>query len=242
MRNPSRGVAPWLAVAGGLVATGAILAGVGLASGGGHSHALPAVTVPPRSSPPHPRASAPRPAVRASPRPSRRGPGAPAMLPPDTRPLAASAPVRLAIPAIGVNADVIGLGENPNGSVQVPPLTEPSLTSWFDEGPAPGQDGPAAVYGHVDTAATGPAVFYRIGDLTAGDTVTVTLADHQAAVFQVYQVAEYPKDAFPTTAVYGDTPGPELRLITCGGAFDAAAGSYDDNIVAYARLTSAHPA
>jgi sortase (surface protein transpeptidase) len=142
----------------------------------------------------------------------------------------------MAVPAIGVNAPVISLGENPDGTVQVPSLTTPQLTSWFDDGPAPGQPGPAAIYGHVDTAAAGPAVFYRLGDLAPGDAVDVTRADGSVARFQVYRVAEYAKGAFPTTAVYGNTPGPELRLITCGGAFDAATGSYAENIVAYARL------
>jgi hypothetical protein len=42
------------------------------------------------------------------------------------------------------------------------------------------------------------------------------------------------KDRFPTQAVYGPTPDPELRLITCGGAFDYATGHYLSNIVVYA--------
>jgi hypothetical protein len=154
------------------------------------------------------------------------------------RVLSYSAPVQVAIPAICVRASVIPLGLNPDGTVQVPPLSRPRLTSWLADGPAPGQAGPAALYGHVYAAASGPAVFYRLGDLVPGDTVDITRADHRVAVFAVYRVAEYPKNAFPTMTVYGDTPGPELRLITCGGAFDAAAGSYLDNIVAYARLTA----
>jgi sortase (surface protein transpeptidase) len=144
----------------------------------------------------------------------------------------------VAIPAICVRASVIPLGENPDGTVRVPPLSRPGLTSWLDVGPAPGQAGPAALYGHVDTATSGPAVFWRLGDLVPGDTVDITRADHRVAVFAVYRVAEYRKSAFPTMTVYGDTPGPELRLITCGGAFDASAGSYLDNIIVFARLTA----
>jgi sortase (surface protein transpeptidase) len=137
-----------------------------------------------------------------------------------------------------VRASVIPLGENPDGTVRVPPLSRPQLTSWFDDGPAPGQAGPAALYGHVDTAAAGPAVFYRLGNLVPGDRVNITRSDLRVAVFAVYRVAEYPKDAFPTMTVYGDTSGSELRLITCGGAFDPQAGRYADNIVVYARLTA----
>jgi hypothetical protein len=36
-------------------------------------------------------------------------------------------------------------------------------------------------------------------------------------------------------AVYGPTPDPELRLVTCGGTFDAASGHYADNVIVYAR-------
>jgi sortase (surface protein transpeptidase) len=182
------------------------------------------------------------PSAAATPQPVARG----RRSPPAARPRAAgysgalspSAPVELAIPAIGVRASVIPLGENPDGTAQVPSLSTPMLTSWFDDGPAPGQAGPAAIYGHVDTAAAGPAVFYRLGDLVPGARVDVTLADRRVVVFSVYRVAEYAKSAFPTMTVYGDTPGPELRLITCGGTFDASTGSYLDNIVAYARLIS----
>ena len=49
-------------------------------------------------------------------------------------------------------------------------------------------------------------------------------------------IALYPKDEFPTEAVYGPTSGPELRLVTCGGAFDRSARSYDDNVVVDAAL------
>lgn len=154
------------------------------------------------------------------------------------RPLGYSPPVRVAIPVIKVSAPVIPLGLTAAGTVQVPPLSRPYLVSWYDEGPAPGQQGPAALYGHVDTAATGPAVFFRVGGLRAGAIVRVTRADHRVAVFRVYRVAVFPKDAFPTLTVYGRTPNAELRLITCGGPFDQGAGSYLDNVVAFARLSA----
>lgn len=152
------------------------------------------------------------------------------------QPLPYSPPLRGEIPAIGVSARVIPLGLHPDGSVAVPSLATPMLTSWYDGGPAPGQRGAAAVYGHVDSARTGPAAFYRLGDLEPGERVRVARADGRVAVFAVYQIAEYPKDAFPTARVYGPTPGPELRLVTCGGPFDAATGGYLDNVVVFARL------
>lgn len=149
-----------------------------------------------------------------------------------------SVPVSVSVPAIGVRASIVALGENPDHTVQVPPLSKPEETSWFDLGPAPGQQGPAVLFGHVNTAATGPAIFYKLGDLKPGDTVMVTRADHQTAVFRIDRLAEYKKVAFPSQEVYGQTANSQLRLVTCGGAFDPRTGHYLSNIVAYATLAS----
>ena len=153
-------------------------------------------------------------------------------------PLGFSRPLHIDIAAIGVHAKIIPLGENPDGTVAVPPLSAPLLTSWFDTGPAPGQRGAAALFGHVDSAWIGRAVFYRLGDLRPGQVVSVTRADRRVAVFRIYSVARYPKDAFPSKLVYGRTAHPELRLITCGGPFDERTGSYLDNTVVFARLAA----
>ena len=64
---------------------------------------------------------------------------------------------------------------------------------------------------------------------------TLRWADGSTVAFEVYRVDSYPKDAFPTVAVYGPTPGPELRLITCDG-YDPATGSFDENLVVHASL------
>ena len=142
-------------------------------------------------------------------------------------------PVRIEIPAIGVSAAVIRLGLNRDGSMQVP--ADFGLTGWFTGGPAPGETGPAVIAGHIDSR-TGPAVFYRLRELRAGDRINVARADGTTVRFAVDSVVRYPKQAFPTEAVFGPAPEPLLRLITCGGTFDRSRGSYRDNIVITARL------
>jgi LPXTG-site transpeptidase (sortase) family protein len=154
---------------------------------------------------------------------------------PRAKPLARSVPVGIRIPGIGVDAPVMEVGTNADGTVQVPPLDVHNLTGWYRYGPAPGQRGPAVILGHVDSL-TGISVFYYLKDLHAGDKVYVRLADGKVATFAVDGVQKVDKDAFPTASIYGKAGYPSLRLITCGGPFDKATGHYVDNIIVYAHL------
>ncbi len=157
---------------------------------------------------------------------------------PQAQPLARSVPVSIRIPAIDVDAPVMQVGKNADGTVQVPPLDEHNLTGWYRYGPTPGQRGPAVILGHVDSL-TGISVFFYLKDLHAGDRVYVTLADGKVATFTVDGVQKVAKDAFPTASIYGKASYPSLRLITCGGPFDRATGHYLDNILVYAHLIKA---
>jgi sortase (surface protein transpeptidase) len=141
------------------------------------------------------------------------------------------APARVSIPAVGVDSALTEIGVDGSGAL-VPPA-DYSRAGWFAAGPIPGEVGPAVLAGHVDDR-TGPAVFFRLEELTAGDAVLVTRADGRTVAFTVTRVAAYPKDDFPTAEVYGPTTDPELRLITCGGTFDRSRRSYTDNVVVYA--------
>jgi sortase (surface protein transpeptidase) len=131
-----------------------------------------------------------------------------------------------------VSSRLVRLGLAADGTMEVP--GDYGLAGWFTGGSMPGQDGPAVIAGHVDSK-TGPAVFYRLGDLRPGDSVRVRRADGAWLAFEVTATAHYPKDEFPTEAVFGPVPGPVLRLITCTGAFDRASGHYLDNLVVTAR-------
>ncbi len=145
-----------------------------------------------------------------------------------------STPVSIDIPSIKVHSRVISLGLNSNGTVAVPPLSNPMVTSWYDKGPAPGEPGAAAILGHVDAAKVGPAVFYELGNMRPGAKIYVQLRDGRTAVFETYSVALFQKAKFPTDRVFGYTSWPTLRLITCGGLFDPQSGHYLGNIVAFA--------
>jgi hypothetical protein len=141
-------------------------------------------------------------------------------------------PVRIEIAAIGVRARVVPLGLNADGTLQVP--VDFDETGWWTGGARPGEPGPAVIAGHVDSY-TGPAAFFRLGDLRAGDAIAVVRRDGSRVRFTVQRSAAYPKSRFPTDQVYGGTRGATLRLITCSGAFDRSSGHYLDNTVVFAR-------
>lgn len=124
------------------------------------------------------------------------------------------------------------MGVDPSTGGLVPPPNY-DTAGVFTEGPVPGDVGPAVIDGHVDSR-TGPGVFYRLEGMARGAVISVSLSDGQRIDFQVVEVAQYPKAAFPTAEVYGPTPRRELRMITCGGNFDPSRRAYRDNIVVYA--------
>ncbi|MFI0411789.1 class F sortase [Actinomadura sp. 3N508] len=154
-------------------------------------------------------------------------------------PMSRSAPVRIRIPAIGVDAPVLSLGLNADGTVREPSLAQPWLTSWYNGGAAPGERGPAAFYGHVDTRASGPAVFYDLARLKPGAHVRVLREDGRTAIFQITSIEQVPKSRFPTQKVYGPTSEPTIRVMTCGGDFDPGTRHYKDNVIAYGVLIHA---
>ena len=146
-----------------------------------------------------------------------------------------SAPVSLTIPSIGVRTRLIRLGITQSGALQVPAAT--TVAGWYTGSPRPGAIGSSVIVGHVDSL-TGPGIFYRLHLLHPRNLIYVRQRDGRLAVFRVNSVHQYTKRGFPTVRVYGPAPTPQLRLITCGGTFDAQTGHYLSNIVVYATTTS----
>ncbi|MET9500953.1 class F sortase [Streptomyces sp. NPDC006622] len=161
-----------------------------------------------------------------------------AELPPAARPLGAAPPQRVDIPRLGVQAPVVARGLDPRGAVAAPPYDQAGVVGWYAAGVKPGAAGAALMVGHVDTE-TRPAVFHGLSTLAAGETIRVVRADGRVAEFTVDGVEVVRRDRFDAHRAYGTRePGrAELRLITCGGTFDRASGSYTANVVVSAYLT-----
>ncbi|MEU0641068.1 class F sortase [Streptomyces umbrinus] len=185
-----------------------------------------------------PGSPAPGPSATATPGPKRghvRVPPPVRRPAPAPRPLPRSRATVLRIPYLGLEAPVIGLRLDRKRQLTAPPVDKPELVGWYEGGPSPGEAGTAVVVGHLDTA-TGPAVFVGLSGLTPGRLVEARRADGRTAVYTVDAVRTYDKEQFPSQEVYGARKRPELRLITCGGAYDRRTG-YRSNVVVFAHLT-----
>jgi len=145
-------------------------------------------------------------------------------------PAAAAPPSTVEIPAIDVRADLVGLGLNDDGSMEVPDF---GLAGWYIGGPPPGAKGPAVIAAHYDST-DGPDVFYRLAELEIGDEIRVHRTDGGTATFVVEEVEQRPKDELPGDRIWAAADRPRLTLITCGGTFDRSIGHYTDNVIVYA--------
>jgi sortase (surface protein transpeptidase) len=155
--------------------------------------------------------------------------------PSSTAPPAGATPERVRIPAIGVDSGLEDLGLGAAGELDPPRAWESA--GWYRDGTVPGAVGPAVIAGHVDSGS-GPAVFVDLAELAPGDEVEVTLSTGAVETFRVTGSERTPKTTFPTSDVYGATPTPSLRLITCDGTFDRSTGHYVDNLIVFADLVT----
>jgi LPXTG-site transpeptidase (sortase) family protein len=139
-------------------------------------------------------------------------------------------PTSLDIGALDVRAaPVVPVGVKPEGGMEVPGVRE---VGWYEFGSRPGDPGSAVLAAHIAYDGV-DGVFRHLADLAPGDAITVSFADGAVRTFAVTELAQYDKSGLP--ADIWSREGPErLVLVTCGGEFDDATDSYEDNVVAYA--------
>jgi len=142
------------------------------------------------------------------------------------------APEKILIPAIGVEADALHLGTTENGEMDVPDTIED--VSWFSPGYKPGENGRAVIAGHVD-GINGPAVFWDLGELKAGDEIIVEKNGEQL-VFSVYAMESVELELADVQSVFGYRSSPELVLITCSGDYDYDRGTREERLIVYTEL------
>jgi LPXTG-site transpeptidase (sortase) family protein len=156
-------------------------------------------------------------------------PGAtPTPVPPSNAPV-----VRLQIPRIGVDAGVVSLGVDPDGTMQSPAM--PMEVGWYRFASLPGHGGNVVMSGHVDYLRFGPAVFYRLRELQEGDRIVVALEDGASFAYEVTSLTTYGAND-PVLDAVGPTPTEAVTLITCAGAFNSASRQYDRRLVVRGHL------
>ncbi len=219
-----------------LLLGGGTAAALGLS---GRDAALPAPVPAAATVPPSDRPSEPAPGREATAAPAEAAPATTPTPVATAAPAPAAAPVSVSIPSIGVQSPLLHLGLQADGTLDVPRDEQFDTAAWYDGSPRPGDVGPAVIEGHVSSRARGPSVFFELSGIQVGARVEVLREDGTTAAFEVYDVQQFPKDGFPTLQVYGNTPGPELRIITCGGTIAESSGHYTDNVVVFAHEVQA---
>jgi hypothetical protein len=133
-----------------------------------------------------------------------------------------------------VSAPVVAVGVDGQGAMAVP--EDVRTVGWYGYGPRPGApSGSSVLSGHVDDEVQGPGAFADLADLSGDDPVEVELADGTVLRFQVRAVERFAKDALPVDRVFDRSGPPRLVLVTCGGEFDRASRSYEENVVVTAE-------
>lgn len=144
-------------------------------------------------------------------------------------------PTHIAIPSIGVDAAVIGIGLD-NNQFELKPLdTSPKTVGWYLYGPPPGAPGPATFLSHVNFNGT-PGAFAHLDKVNVGDKITVSRGGGPDLVFTATKVKTWAKAKFDQLHPFDPTPDAQLRLATCGGIYDKAHRTYLSNVWVYATL------
>ncbi|HWZ19802.1 MAG TPA: class F sortase [Ktedonobacteraceae bacterium] len=145
-------------------------------------------------------------------------------------------PVRLFIPAIGVDAFVEKVGVTPGGDLAVPTQNPWEDVGWYGSGPHPGERGSAVIDGHLDRPGGYPAVFWHLRDLRVGNAVAVIDAYGKTFHFHVTGIVFYsPQDA-PIEQIFANNSGIYLNLITCAGDWIPSQHQTTLRLVVYTAL------
>ena len=141
-------------------------------------------------------------------------------------------PATLAIPKLGVEADVAPVNYDQDGLMDVPP--DPDMVAWFEYGPGMGVPGNAIFAAHVDWGGR-PRVFYQLASLEPGDSVLIVDVQGRGFQYVVQSSHVYDAEGAPVEEIFAQTVDPIITLITCGGRYQAATREYLDRIVVVAK-------
>ena len=144
-------------------------------------------------------------------------------------------PVALAIPVLDVALPVEPVGLDAAGDVAIP--SSPARVGWDRRAAVPGDPGTAVLAAHVDSRTEGLGAFAGLVELAVGDRIAVTDAAGRVASWTVVAREAVAKEDLPVDRLAALHGPPTLALVTCGGAFDAEARRYAENVIVWAVPT-----
>jgi hypothetical protein len=141
-------------------------------------------------------------------------------------------PTSIVIPRIKARMPILPVGVASDGQMALPP--DPADVGWYRYGSRPGDSAGATVLAaHVDAKEYGIGPMARLGELQAGDVITV-LSARTARRYVVTATRQLEKSTLDLASLFARTGPPRLHLITCGGEFDARERHYEQNVVVLA--------
>ena len=143
-------------------------------------------------------------------------------------------PALLVIPKINIKANVEDVGLDKHKKIDIP--KNDYNVAWYELGAKPGENGKAVMAGHLDTRFGGAAVFYDLGSLTQGDTITIIDENEKQISFEVTKIEKFKDANFPIGDVFGSAEEPLLNLITCEGTFNKNTQNYSDRLVVFTKM------
>lgn len=139
-------------------------------------------------------------------------------------------PVRVRLPALGIDAKVVPVGVGRDRAMALP--EDARRAGWYRFGPRPRDGvGSVVVAAHVDSRVQGRGAFYPLRRAEPGDRVEVVTQDGRVTPYRVVAREMLSKRALPLEELFRRDGREVLTLITCGGRYLREAGGYQDNVV-----------
>jgi len=133
----------------------------------------------------------------------------------------------------GRTAAVVDSGVQPDGALAIP--VNPRVVGWWTGGALVGDPfGGIVLAGHVDSATLGIGVLSDLKASRPGQLI-VLRSGTRVARYRIVSMSKVPQSLLVSdTDAFRQDVDARLVLITCGGPFDRATHSYQDNLVVVA--------
>jgi sortase (surface protein transpeptidase) len=141
---------------------------------------------------------------------------------------------RIHLPTLGVDAPVVKVGIDGDNKMVVP--HNASDVAWLDRGGIPGYTNNVVMAGHISYSRVAGS-FMHIGNLRPGDKVSVEMNGHTYH-YRVQWTCLFGRSTDRASQIMGYTTKPSLTMISCGGGWDAGAGTHTGRYAVRAELVS----